>query len=72
MPAALALLEYMLSEEGQAYFAEETFEYPLVEGIDADPRFPPLDELEPPEVDLSELADLEGTLELLRSAGILQ
>ncbi|MGK2966129.1 MAG: iron ABC transporter substrate-binding protein [Tepidiformaceae bacterium] len=72
MSAAMALLEYMLSDEGQTYFAEQTFEYPLVEGIDADPRFPPLDELEPPEIDLSELADLEGTLELLRSAGILQ
>lgn len=69
---ALALLEYMLSEEGQTYFAEETYEYPLVEGVEADPRFTPLDEIDPPNVDLSELHDLEGTLDLLREAGVLQ
>ena len=30
---AAALVEYLLSEDGQSYFAEETGEYPLVEGV---------------------------------------
>jgi iron(III) transport system substrate-binding protein len=33
---------------------------------------PALSELNPPAVDLSDLADLEGTLELLREVGALQ
>jgi iron(III) transport system substrate-binding protein len=31
----------------------------------------PLDEIESPEIDLSELSDLQGTLELLAEVGIL-
>ncbi len=69
--AAEQLVRFLLSEEAQAYFAEETFEYPLVSGIAADPRLPPLDEIESPEIDLSDLADLEGTLTLLTEVGIL-
>lgn len=70
--AALALVEFLLSEQAQHYFAEETYEYPLIEGVSADPQIKPLAEIDPPDLDLSNLDDLEGTLELLRSAGILQ
>ena len=69
--AALAFLEFLLAEDAQAYFAEETFEYPLVPGIDIDDRLIPLSELDPPDIDLSDLSDLEGTLELLSEVGIL-
>jgi iron(III) transport system substrate-binding protein len=69
---ALQLLEYMLSESGQTYFTEETFEYPVVEGVAADERLLPLSEIDPPDVDLSDLSDLEGTLELLQEVGLLQ
>lgn len=68
---ATAFLDFMLGEEAQAYFAEEGFEYPLVDGVAADPRLPELASLESPEVDLSALADLRGTVELLREVGAI-
>jgi iron(III) transport system substrate-binding protein len=69
--SARALIEFLLSAEAQAYFATETFEYPLVEGVEADPSLPALAEIGTPEIDLGDLADLEGTLELLQEVGIL-
>ena len=69
--SATALVEYLLSEDAQRYFAEETKEYPLIDGVEPDPNLPPLDEIRTPEIDLSDLSDLEGTLELLQEVGIL-
>ena len=69
--AATALIDYLLGEESQRYFAESTFEFPLVAGIPADPRLPAIDELDVPDVDLSELADLQGTVTLLREVGAI-
>lgn len=68
---AQSLVEFLLAEEAQAYFAEETKEYPLVEGVEPDPALPPLAEIGTPEIDLSDLADLEGTLQLLQEVGVL-
>lgn len=68
---AQQLVDYFLSEDGQNYFAGETFEYPLVTGVEADPRLVPLSEIQTPDIDLSDLDDLEGTLELLRDVGLL-
>lgn len=71
---AAQFLEYVLSEETQRYFAGVTdeAEYPLVDGVEPAEALPPLSELDPPAIDLSDLADLQGTLELLREAGALQ
>jgi iron(III) transport system substrate-binding protein len=69
--AARAFVEFLLTDDSQRYFAEETFEYPLVAGVAADPRMVPLADIESPDIDLSDLADLEGTLALLREAGVL-
>jgi len=68
---AMALVEYLLSEEAQEYFATETKEYPLLAGVEPDPNLPSLDEIGTPEIDLSDLSDLEGTLELLQEVGVL-
>ncbi|HVL52932.1 MAG TPA: iron ABC transporter substrate-binding protein, partial [Vitreimonas sp.] len=54
-PAALAFVEFLLTEESQQYFADETFEYPLIEGVAADDRLPALSEIDSPEIDLSDL-----------------
>jgi iron(III) transport system substrate-binding protein len=70
-PAALAFVEFLLDEESQRYFADETYEFPLVDGVPADERLTPLTEIDSPELDLSDLSDLEGTLELMQEAGIL-
>ncbi len=64
-------LEFMLSEEAQQYFADETFEYPLVEGVQPNGELVPLSEIETPEIDLGGLDDLQGTLDLLRETGVL-
>lgn len=69
---AIRFIEFLLSDEAQQYFADETFEYPLAQGVAALPaNVVPLDQLQPPDIDLSDLADLEGTLEMLREAGVL-
>lgn len=64
-------IRYLLSETGQTYFATETYEYPLIEDVDPIEGLTPLDELEPPDLDLSELEDLEGTLRLMSEVGVL-
>jgi iron(III) transport system substrate-binding protein len=71
-PAALRLIEWLLSQEAQSYFAERTFEYPLVEGVEEPQEVPPLADLQHPDIDLTDLADLQGTLELLREVGVLE
>jgi iron(III) transport system substrate-binding protein len=69
--AARSFLDYVLSEEAQQYFADETFEYPLVEGVEIDDELVPLSEIQSPNIDLSDLDDLQGTLELLQETGVL-
>lgn len=64
-------IEYLLSNEAQQYFAEEDYEYPLVEGVEPSGDVPPLSSIKAPKVDLGRLDDLEGTLELLRETGAL-
>jgi iron(III) transport system substrate-binding protein len=65
-------IRHLLSAEAQDYFARETFEYPMVPGIDPIGRLPSIDELNPPEgLDLTQLSDLEGTVTLLRDVGML-
>lgn len=70
--AAERLVGFLLSEEAQEYFSTETFEYPLTGGAEPDRRLPSLDEIETPDVDLTDLDDLQGTLELLREVGALE
>jgi iron(III) transport system substrate-binding protein len=68
---AQRFIEFMLSPVAQQYFATQTFEYPLVEGVVTYSALPPLSELNAAEVDLTNLADMQGTVTLLREEGIL-
>lgn len=68
---ALDFVRFMLSEPAQTYFVESSKEYPLAEGFEPDPSLPPLDSIPAPDVDLTTITDLEGTLELLRETGAL-
>jgi len=70
-PAARALVAFLLSEQGQKYFAEKTFEYPLTEGVEPSVDLPALESLNPPDVDLSDLDSLARTQELLQKVGLL-
>jgi iron(III) transport system substrate-binding protein len=64
-------IAYLLSESAQIYFAEQTYEYPLAAGVPPIEGLLPLDQLQPPAVDLADLDDLEGTLALMHEAGAL-
>jgi iron(III) transport system substrate-binding protein len=69
--AAQRFIGYLLSEEGQRYFADETYELPLVAGVEPAAELPDLEALRQPDLDLNDLDDLAGTLELLERVGIL-
>lgn len=65
------LVEFLLSEESQRYFAEETLEYPLAGGVAPAGGLPPLESLALAPVDFGVLGDdFTGTLELIRAAGL--
>lgn len=64
-------VEFLLTPETQRFFSEETKEYPLIEEVEADPSVVPLEQIEQPEVDLGDLDDLRGTLELIEQSGAL-
>ena len=68
---ALQLIDYLLSDTAQEYFAEKTYEYPLVEAVEPSVDLPALADIEAPEIDLSNLDDLQGTLELIEESGAL-
>jgi iron(III) transport system substrate-binding protein len=65
------LIGYMLSEDAQLYYATETYEYPLVPGIEVLGPQKSLSEITTPDLDLSDLDDLKGTLALLQEVGAL-
>ncbi|MDP3968402.1 MAG: iron ABC transporter substrate-binding protein [Nocardioides sp.] len=69
-PDAVTFVEYLVSEPAQRYFTETTFEYPLVEGVPTPEGLPSLSELQGPEIDLSDLADLEETVRMIQEAGL--
>jgi iron(III) transport system substrate-binding protein len=69
--AAQQFVDFLLSEESQTYFREQTHEYPLIDGVSAEETLKPLDEIESPDIDLSDLADLQGTLNLMQEVGVL-
>jgi iron(III) transport system substrate-binding protein len=64
-------VKFLLSTVAQQYFAAQTFEYPLVDGVAIDSALPPLSGLQNPDLDMASLADLRGTQALLRDLGII-
>lgn len=68
---AQEFVEWLLTESSQQYFATETHEYPVIEGVPAEEDLVSLDQIQSPQIDLSDLSDLEGTLELLQETGVV-
>jgi iron(III) transport system substrate-binding protein len=65
-------VEFLLSPTAQQYFVTETFEYPVIEGVEPDPILPPLASLAQPDIDLSDLATaLDRATDLVAEAGLL-
>jgi len=69
--ASTTFVNYLLSPAAQKYFAEKTYEYPLVAGVPIAPGLPPISQIQAPNVDLSNLDTLEQTLTMMRDAGLL-
>ncbi len=68
---ALEFVEFLVSEQAQAFFVEETGEYSLLPDAPSPADVPTLEELQGPDIDYSELADLEGTIALLQKVGLI-
>lgn len=68
---AVAFLEYLVSQAGQQYFVDKTFEYPLNPGVAAPAGLPELSSLTNPDLDLSDLDTLSETTALLAEVGLL-
>ena len=68
---AAELVAFLLSDTAQRYFADETYEYPVVASVEANADVPSIDELQPLAIDLGRLEDLEATLALMRDVGVL-
>ena len=64
-------LNFMLSKVAQQYFTESTYEYPVIEGVKANPLLTPIDNINKPKIDMAALEDLAGTQKMLRDVGLL-
>ncbi len=69
--AAEAFVRFLLSQPSQQYFNRETNEYPLSGNVELNPLLLPLEAIQTPDLDLTNLDDLDGTLQLLQELGIL-
>ena len=71
LDAGQELVRYLLSEDAQRYFRDETAEYPLAAGVDAIDELPALESLKTIDVPLEQLgADLEATVDMIEEAGL--
>jgi len=65
------LIEYLLGEAAQTFFASETLEYPLAAGVSPDPSLPSLGTLDVATYDFDRLGGgLERTRELIDGSGL--
>lgn len=71
LPAARALVEFLLSAEGQQLFASLNFEYPLIPGVPLHPSVQPIDGFRLADVDTAKAAEnLDETFDLIERAGL--
>ena len=68
---AQRFIAFLLEKGSQEYFAEETYEYPLADGVPAAEGVPPLSSLRPPPGEQpDELGDIATTGKLIAEAGL--
>ena len=67
---AADLVEFLLGEEAQTYFAEETLEYPLAAGVEPVEGLFPLDEIVSARLDFATLGSLDETIALIADSGL--
>ncbi|MFB6220330.1 MAG: extracellular solute-binding protein [Halolamina sp.] len=64
-------IRHLLSAEAQEFFATRTYAYPMIPGVPPVGGLPTIDELNPPDIDLSKLSNIGPTVELMREVGVL-
>ncbi|MGA9872824.1 MAG: iron ABC transporter substrate-binding protein [Rhodococcus sp. (in: high G+C Gram-positive bacteria)] len=69
--AAQNFVRELLSTESQTYFANETAEYPVIDGVTSEFDLPPLADLGSSDIDLGRLSSLEQTQALLTEVGMI-
>jgi iron(III) transport system substrate-binding protein len=68
---AVQLIRFLLQEEAQRYFSDETFEYPLASGVQPTAVLPQAELAPTGDIDLDQLGgDLESTRLMIRDAGL--
>lgn len=65
-----SFVDHLLSVEGQTYFAQTTYEYPLVAGVATAPGLPALADLHAPKIDLNDLDTLTTSIEMIQASGL--
>jgi len=64
-------IRHLLSAEAQEFFATRLYAYPTVPEVPPVGGLPTIDELDPPEFDLTRLSEIQPTVDLLREVGVL-
>ncbi len=70
-PHAAEFVEWLLSPPTQQWFVDNTYEYPLLPSVAAAEGLPPLTSLRGPDIPLTDLDGLPGTLVMLEDVGLL-
>jgi iron(III) transport system substrate-binding protein len=68
---ALEFVRYLVSADAQQHFVDSTFEYPLIDGVDAPDGLPELQSLANPDLDLADLESLAETQDMLSRHGLI-
>ena len=68
---AINFIRYLLSREVQEFLSSEAYEVPMIGGVAMPQGLPSLAEINPPQLDLTRLAEMRPTLKLLRDVGVL-
>jgi iron(III) transport system substrate-binding protein len=64
-------IRFLLSEEAQEFFGQETFEYPLAAGVEPAADLPSLGSVDLPEYSIDELGgELQGTVRMIAESGL--
>ncbi|MGQ0792802.1 MAG: iron ABC transporter substrate-binding protein [Deltaproteobacteria bacterium] len=64
-------LRFMLSPVAQQYFTGQSYEYPVIDGVNTNRLLTPVSEIKSPEISLRDLSNPNAAVELLRKSGII-
>jgi iron(III) transport system substrate-binding protein len=68
---AQELIRFLLDEEAQRYFSDQTFEYPLAAGVEPAAILPEIELGGSADIELDQLGgDLQSTREMIRDSGL--